>query len=692
MNFYDDSFFKKEIRSLKGVGEKTSQAFNKLGVYTFEDLIKFYPRSYEDWTFLSSIVSVEDKKECCLKVKIISECIGIKLKDGKWLFKIKASDGSNDLNIIFFNSRFPAKNLVLGKEYLVRGKVIKRNNEYEIISPKIKELESAFLITPVYNQCEGIVSSKISKAVKTLLNFVDKPLLETLPNYILERYNLESKDFCFRNIHFPKDMYALKLARDRIIFEEFFIYHLCMINLKFKSRQKTNIVISKNFFEEFCKIVPFELTESQKKVILECLGDMSNQCLSMNRLLQGDVGSGKTLIAAALMYAAVRNGYQAALMVPTELLARQHYKTFSDLFSGTGIKVNIICGALRAKARRNLYEEILVRKSGIIIGTHSLISDGIQFGNLGLIITDEQHRFGVKQRAKLISKGNSPHVLIMSATPIPRTLAMILYGDLDVSILEGVIPGRQKIETYRINSIKRIRMFEFLKKIVFKGEQAYVVCASIEDRSNGIIDVASYKELLIKIGDFKEEEVEILHGKMSPYEKDYIMNKFLNNNIKILVATTVIEVGIDVPNTTVIVIENAERFGLSQLHQLRGRVGRGNKKSYCILVSDSSSKDTIRRFSAMKDSCDGFYLSEEDLKIRGPGDFFGVNQHGVPNIKMPTTFQDLPIVQAAHNCAKELSVDNNFLQNPEFKYIKSEVDKFSNRNLELNFNVESVIF
>ncbi len=692
MKFYNESFFKRDIGSLKGVGEKTIQAFSKLGIFTFEDLIKFYPRSYEDWTSFSSIASAEDKKDCCLKVKIVNECIGIKLKDGRWLFKIKVSDGLDNLNMIFFNSRYPARNLVLGKEYLIKGKVVKHNGEYEMLSPKVKGLENEFSITPIYNQCEEIVSSKISRIIKNLINCIDEPILETLPDSVLENYGLDSKDFCYRNIHFPKDILSLKRARKRIIFEEFFIYYLSMSSLKVKFRQKTNVVISESFFEEFCEIIPFKLTESQKKVILECFKDINEKGLSMNRLLQGDVGSGKTLVAAALMYAAVKNGYQAALMVPTELLARQHYKTFCSLLSGTGVKINIICGALRAKARKALYEEILLIKSGIIIGTHSLISEGIQFGNLGLIITDEQHRFGVKQRAKLISKGKAPHVLIMSATPIPRTLAMILYEDLDVSILEGVIPGRQKIKTYRIDSTKRSRMFGFLQKTVLRNEQAYIVCASIEERNNGIIDLVSYKELLIKSGGFKAEEIEILHGKMSPYEKDYIMNEFLNNNIKVLISTTVIEVGIDVPNATVMVIENAERFGLSQLHQLRGRVGRGNKQSYCILVSDSNSKDAIRRFSAMKDSCDGFYLSEEDLQIRGPGDFFGVNQHGVPNIKMSTTFQDIPVIQAAHDCAKKLIENDPFLQSPEFKFIRSEVNELSNGSSELNFKVEGVVF
>ena len=692
MEVYNESFFKQDIKNLKGVGEKTAQAFNKLGVSTFEDLLKFYPKGYEDWTSYSSIALAENIKECCLKIKIIKECIEIKLKSGRWLYIVKASDGTDKLNMIFFNSRFPAKSLVLGEEYLIRGKVVKRNDEYEVLAPKVKRLEEGFLISPVYNQCEGLTSSKISKVIKNLIDSMKEPFSETLPNSILECYNLSPKDFCCRNIHFPKSMDALNQARNRIIFEEFFIYHLSMVRLKVKSRQKTDVEISEGFFEDFCKIVPFELTDSQRKVILECLQDMGEKDLSMNRLLQGDVGSGKTLVAAALMYAAAKNGYQAALMVPTELLARQHYKTFCDLLAGTGIRINIICGALRTKARRNLYEEMLLMKSGIIIGTHSLISDGIQFRNLGLIITDEQHRFGVNQRAKLIGKGNAPHVLIMSATPIPRTLAMILYGDLDVSILEGIIPGRQKIETYRISSSKRFRMFEFLQEALLRGEQVYVVCASIEDRNNGIIDLVSYKEMLVKSGGFKAEEIEILHGKMSPYEKDYVMNEFLNNKIKILISTTVIEVGIDVPNSTVMVIENAERFGLSQLHQLRGRVGRGNKKSYCILVSDSDSKDAIRRFSAMKDSCNGFDLSEEDLKIRGPGDFFGTNQHGVPNIKMPTGFQDLPVVQAAHDCAKKLIEDDPFLRNPEFRAVKLETDKFSNGNFDSEFNVESIVF
>lgn len=675
---------KVKLEELKSVGKKTAQYLNKLDIYNLEDLLNFYPRTYEFWEYIENLDFINPDKVCCVKIKIISNYVCIKTSTNKIMYKIQAQDINNNiLNIIFFNSKFAAQKLMLNNFYLIMGKFKKNTNNFEVISPKTQEFNQENLnnIVPIYNQNTNITSNKISKLIKNQLNLISEKFPETLPNSVIINNNLCSRDFCIRNIHSPDNKTSLKIARERLVFEEFFVYYLRMESLKNYSKQKTDINILNTYFKEFCELLKFKLTESQEKVIFECFKDMltsSNNNLSMNRLLQGDVGSGKTVIAAALMYMTVRNNYQAVLMAPTELLAVQHYNNFCELFKNTSnnIQVKLLVGSSKNKYKKNLLQEISLKNNNfLIIGTHSLISDNVNFANLGLVVTDEQHRFGVNQRAKLVNKSkNSTHVLVMSATPIPRTLAMIMYGDLDVSVLDQVIPGRQKIETFVINSQKRERMFNFVRETISKNQQVYIVCSSIEEieNKNNIIYLEYYKNMLIE-HNFNPDIIEILHGKMNPYEKDKIMEKFSDNITKILISTTVIEVGIDVPNATLIIIENAERFGLAQLHQLRGRVGRGDKKSYCILVSDSKSKDSSQRFLAMKNSSDGFFLSEQDLKIRGPGDFFGTNQHGVPNIKIPTNYSDIVTIQKSHDYVRKIISKNIINKNPEFNIIKDKL-------------------
>ncbi len=677
-------FKKVKLEELKSVGKKTAQYLNKLNIYNLEDLLNFCPRTYEFWDYVESLDFVNPDRVCCIKIKIISSYICVKINKNKTMYKIQAQDINNNiLNIIFFNSKFVVQKLMLDNFYLIMGKFKINTNNFEVISPKIQKLDQENLnkIVPIYNQNANITSNKISKLIKNQLNLITEKFSETLPNSVIVSNNLCSRDFCVRNIHNPHDKTSLKIARERLVFEEFFIYYLRMELLKNYSKQRTNINILNTYFEEFCELLKFKLTESQEKVIFECFKDMltsSNNNLSMNRLLQGDVGSGKTVIAAALMYMTVRNNYQAVLMAPTELLAVQHYNNFCELFKNNinNIQVKLLVGSSKNKYKKKLLQEISLKNNNfLIIGTHSLISDNVNFANLGLVVTDEQHRFGVNQRAKLANKSkNFPHILVMSATPIPRTLAMIMYGDLDISILDQVIPGRQKVETFIINSQKRDRMFNFIREIISKKQQVYIVCSSIEEIENkdNIIYLEHYKNMLIKYG-FNSDIIEILHGKMNPYEKDKIMKKFSDNITKILISTTVIEVGIDVPNATLMIIENAERFGLSQLHQLRGRVGRGDKKSYCILVSDSKSKNSSQRFLAMKNSSDGFFLSEQDLKIRGPGDFFGTNQHGIPNIKIPTSYSDIITIQKSHDYVRSIISKNIINKNPEFSIIKDKL-------------------
>ncbi|MBR2579137.1 MAG: ATP-dependent DNA helicase RecG, partial [Clostridia bacterium] len=552
---------------------------------------------------------------------------------------------------------------------------VKNNGrKYEIISPKVKGMESENSIFPVYSQTSGITSNKIANFVRAALDMLPEHVAETLPQWILDKYNLCSYDFALKNIHFPKNKDDLRAARNRLVFDEFFIYQLGLGFIKKRSRITTDIKIKEDCTGEFYKFLPFELTNAQKRSINECVQDIILGKYAMNRLLQGDVGSGKTAVAAAVSYLVAKNGYQVAVMAPTEILASQHYNTFCKFFKDTGLKICLACGSLRSKEKRRIQQEIELGFYDIIIGTHALISEKTIFKNLGLVVTDEQHRFGVNQRSVLVNKGISPHTLVMSATPIPRTLALIVYGDLDISVLDETLPGRQKIDTFRIDENKRLRALNFIKGIVDEGGQAYIVCAGIEENENDIIDVETYYDkMLSEI--FEEKDVGILHGKMSANEKDEVMRRFIEGELKVLIATTVIEVGVDVGNARVIMIENAERFGISQLHQLRGRVGRSDKKSYCILVSDSKSRDSNQRFNAMTSSNDGFYLSEEDLKLRGPGDFFGTNQHGVPNIAIPTRYEDVYLVKQAQNAAVEFFGSGVDLNLPEFKFIKSKLVK-----------------
>ncbi len=682
------SLFNIGIEKLKGVGAKSAQCLRVLGVKTIGDLIKFYPRAYEDWCSVYTLPEALGNSEKCVRLKVLSEAKSIRTRNGKYVYKLSAAEGDNLVNIVFFNNKYAAQSLKEGAEYLFKGNIVRNNLQYELISTKFKKSLEDLRLYPIYNQTKGITSSKIEKFVKEALSFLPEHIPETLPESILYENNLCSLDFAIRNMHSPKNFQDLKRARSRIIFEEFLIYQLGMKFLKKQSRKKTKIKISKSFGDEFESFLPFKLTNAQKEVIKECKADLKSG-FAMNRLLQGDVGSGKTVVAASVSYSVVKSGYQVAIMAPTEILVMQHYRTLLSFFELSNVKIGVLYGLMKAKEKNKILEDLASGDIDIIIGTHSLISENVNFKKLGFIVTDEQHRFGVKQREALINKGNNLHTLVMSATPIPRTLAMILYGDLDISVISETIPGRQKIDTYKVTSEKRTRAWNFLKEIIKNGGQGYIVCACIEENENDIVDVISYKEKMVNEG-FYAKDIEILHGKMPPKEKEDVMQRFIEGDVKIIVSTTVIEVGVNVPNAQIMIIENAERFGISQLHQLRGRVGRSDKKSYCVLISDSKSKDSIRRFRAMTSSNDGFYLSQEDLKLRGPGDFFGVNQHGVPNLKIPTSYEDMEIMKKAQKAAEMIIALDSELLRPEFKYIKRRLkDSFSHDN---GIEFKNVIF
>lgn len=681
------SLFKVDIKNLKGVGPKSAERLAALGVKSIGDLINFYPREYEDWSVWDSLEVACGNRGRCVKIKILKEAVEYKTRSGKALYKVEATDGEQFVNIVFFNSYFTAKNMKLGCDYIIRGDVKIGNFGYEVIAPKVRAADSSCGIYPIYRQTSGITSSKIRCFVQNALDMLPERVPEILPEWVISEHGLCSYDFAIKNIHFPKNHSDLKKARERLIFDEFFIYQLGIGLIKSRSRAQTDVKVKTDYSEEFLKFLPFKLSGAQTRSICECMDDITAGKFAMNRLLQGDVGSGKTAVAAAISYSVAKNGYQVAIMVPTEILADQHYKTFCEFFKNTDLNIRLICGSTRPKAKRMLQQEIECGIADIVIGTHALISENIIFNNLGLVITDEQHRFGVGQRSALVNKGVAPHTLVMSATPIPRTLALIVYGDLDISVLDEPLPGRQKVDTFKIGSNKRYRALKFLKNIISEGGQGYIVCAGIEENENDIVDVNTYYEKVLK-DLFGEDRVGVLHGKMRADEKEFIMNNFASGKLDILVSTTVIEVGVDVPNARMIIIENAERFGISQIHQLRGRVGRSSQKSYCVLVSDSESKSANRRFSAMVASSDGFYLSEEDLKLRGPGDFFGTNQHGVPNIGISTRYEDIYLVKKAQVSADKFLSGCFDLDLPEFAFIKRRVNQsFDLDGANLNKNI-----
>lgn len=665
------------IRNLKGVGPKTELELRKFGVFSVRDLLYFYPRSYENWINVKNLSEIfSSDTESLVKIKIVSKAKIFFSKSGKKIYKIKGTDGKDFLDIVFFNSSYLVYKLSLGKVVFISGKIFKNSQGYQINSPKIS---NELGIKSVYQQTKNLRFKKIRNLVETALKYVKNGVEETLPCYIREKYNLSNLSFALENIHFPKDEASLEVAKKRLIFEEMLVWHLSINNIKKYLKQETKVKILKDFSEEFEKLLPFGLTKAQNRAIREIAQDMmNNNSLAMSRLIQGDVGSGKTVVAAAAAYNATKNGYQVAVMVPTELLSQQHYKTFNKIFQNktekNNIKISLLSAKMKASERKEIEDEIKTGKIDIVIGTNALISENLEFSNLGLVVADEQHRFGVMQRAKLAKKGENPHVLFMSATPIPRTLSMVLYSDLDISILDQMPPGRKEIKTFLVDIQKRKRVYGFLKKIVDEGGQGYIVCPKIEDSENGLVSVNEYKNKILDKY-FKGYRAKILHSKMDFFSREKVMNEFVDAKIQILVSTTVIEVGVDVANANIIIIENAERFGLSQLHQLRGRVGRGEKESYCILISQALSSDTRKRLEIMCSTNDGFFLAKEDLKIRGPGEIFGSRQHGMPGLKLVKDLNDLKTVEDSKKAVKDLL----FLSKGEdLKYINERVENIAN--------------
>ncbi|MFR7829747.1 MAG: ATP-dependent DNA helicase RecG [Eubacterium sp.] len=648
------------IQFIKGVGEKRAKLFNSLGIFCVDSLIHFYPRKYEDWSASKSLEAVKSGETVSIKATLITPVKEAMIRRGLTLFKCKFSDGENVISVTIFNNKYLAKSLRIYEDYYLYGKIEKSLLNFSMNSPKIEKAENILAIQPVYPAKEKLTSRSISKIMKTALDELGE-IEETLDDEIMQKYSLISLDKAIKNIHFPNSADDYLPARKRLIFEELLTLQLGLLKLKNNKKSETALVIKDDYSSEFEKLLPFNLTNAQKRTISECLQDMKSK-YPCNRLVQGDVGSGKTAVAASLIYSVIKNGYQATMMAPTEILATQHYESLLKILAPAGINIRLLTGSTPAKEKKEIKKALFDGEIDLIIGTHALIQNDVAFKNLALVITDEQHRFGVKQRAQLAEKGEDVHTIVMSATPIPRTLGLILYGDLDISILDELPPGRQEIRTDVVDSRYHKRLYKFIKDAIARGEQCYIVCPAVEENETNIKSAEELADELAN-GEFKGYNLGILHGKMKPKDKEAIMKSFASGKVSLLVATTVVEVGVDVPNATIMVIENAERFGLSTLHQLRGRVGRGNKKSYCVLVSDAKGETARERLMTMKKYSDGFKIADTDLKLRGPGDFFGSRQHGLPELKIADMVEDMDTLQNAQECAKSILRNDFSLSN-----------------------------
>ena len=659
-----------DIRFLKGVGEKRAELLRKKGIDTVGALLRFYPRAYLDWQNVTPISECHEGENVCVRAEITSPVKTANIRRGMTLYKFSAADDSGVIEVTLFNRKYLAENLREGRSYLFYGKLGYGITLRQMSSPEIMPAEYMG-IEPVYAATEGLSSKTIEKIMKNALVYTDS-MQDAIPDGIRQKNGLCDFKTALKSIHFPLERQALESAKRRLVFEELFVLQTGLLFLKRRRRALAGCTVKENLLDEFKKTLSFKLTGAQERVINECLTDMMSP-RPMNRLIQGDVGSGKTAVAAALMYISAGNGFQSALMAPTELLAEQHFKTLCKITENSGIKCALLTGSLTKKQKDEVKAGLKSGKIKVAVGTHALLTDDVEFESLGLVVTDEQHRFGVSQRGRLSSKGNNPHTLVMSATPIPRTLGLIIYGDLDISIIDEYPAGRQKIATYCVDSSYNARVYNYIKKFIAEGRQAYIVCPLVdENEALGIKSASEYYEELSE-NQFKGYTVGLLHGKMKPKDKENVMRRFTAGEIQLLISTTVIEVGIDVPNAALMVIENAERFGLSQLHQLRGRIGRGEYSSACILISDVKSGDTKRRLDVIKNNTDGFKIADEDLKLRGPGDFLGSRQHGLPDMKIADIFADRETLHLAGKEAEELIKRDPALHDPENAGLRTEI-------------------
>ena len=641
----------KPVMYLAGVGPKKSELYEKLGVHTVYDLLYHFPRYYIDMNEPQAIRDAPLNEQIVLRGRVVRKLPEGHVRRGLTVYKAIFTDDTADLTIVIYNAGFMFKALEVGHEYFLVGKLTGNMIRREINSPQIYPAD-AELVQPVYRLTEGITQNQLRLNMRTALESLGGFIYEPLPPDVVREQGLCSLSYALQNIHYPTDMHTLELAKNRLVFDELLTLALGMLMMKSRSREKAGCPMGAESIDEYYSALPFELTDGQKSAINDCICDMQKD-FPMNRLVQGDVGSGKTAVAAGAAYFAYKNGFQTALMAPTEILAGQHYETLKGFLEPLGVKVVLLTGSLTPKKKEKAKADIAAGEYHVIVGTHALVQASTEFKRLGLVITDEQHRFGVEQRALLAGKGDNPHKLVMSATPIPRTLALMIYGDLDISVLKELPKGRQPVETYAVTGKLRERAFGYVKQYIEEGRQAYIVCPMIEESDSDLRDVKSYAKDISE-GIFSGYRVGLLHGRLSADSKEKVMKKFKAHELDILVSTTVVEVGVDVPNAAVMVIENADRFGLSQLHQLRGRVGRGEHKSTCILITDNPTEEVVQRLKILSKSHNGFEISQEDLKLRGPGDFFGSRQHGLPKMKIVDMSQNMEILVKAQETAKEI--------------------------------------
>ena len=640
------------VTSLKGVGPTKAKQFAQLNIYTLGDLICHFPRGYEDRTQLKTISQLEADEPACFRAMVMNHPRTSHIRAGLDITKVQVADHSGRLNLTFFNRKFLGDQLQYGQEYIFYGAVSGDYLGYSMTNPVFEAIGSQPVVTrrvlPVYPLTAGLTNAAMLKAVQQALAVCDPPE-EILPEDVRRKYNILPAERAYFSIHDPVSMAEAEQAKKRLVFEEFFVFSAGLALMRADRDQKNLPPYKHVGLEEFEGALPFTLTGAQSRAIGDIVKDLQRG-IPMNRLVQGDVGSGKTMVAAAAAYLAAQNGFQSALMAPTEILAEQHYASLSKLLEPLGVKTVLLTGSMTAKNKTLTREALADGEADLVIGTHALVSESTTFKKLGMVIADEQHRFGVGQRAKLAAKGQDPHLLVMSATPIPRTLALLMYGDLEVSILDELPPGREPVDTFLVGESYRARINAFIRKQVDEGHQVFVVCPAVEENEELDIKAATlWSETLQAV--FPDLKIMLLHGQMKGAEKEAAMAAFARKEADVLVATTVIEVGVDVPNATLMIIEDADRFGLSQLHQLRGRVGRGKAKSYCILTSHNKNQETLQRLKALCKTTDGFKIAEEDLKLRGPGDFFGSRQSGLPMFRVANLAMDLQLLKAAQEAA-----------------------------------------
>ena len=673
----------KEVQYVKGVGPNRVKLLNKLNIFTLKDLITYFPRNHEDRSIAKQIIDCEDGETVLIKATALTKITEIRTRRLN-IYRLVVSDDSSSCIITWYNQKYLKDRFKIGDTYTFFGKIENKGGTFEMKSPVFDEDgvdKNTGKIVPIYPLTYNLSQNVLRKIIEAGINEVYGNLEENLPEYIIDKYKLIDINDAYKYIHFPASNSDFIRAKNRLVFEELLALQLALFRLKEGQKfDEKGIKFDANVnMQDVIDTLPFTLTNAQKRVLDEINSDMEKDT-AMNRLLQGDVGSGKTVVSIIAAYKAVRSGYQVAIMAPTAILADQHLKNFKKTLENFGITCEILVSSVTKKNKEIILDKLKNGEIDILIGTHALLEENVVFKNLGLVVTDEQHRFGVKQRATIVAKGNNPDVIVMSATPIPRTLALILYGDLDISIIDELPPNRKKIETYAVGKEMEERVTAFVKKLIGEGRQAYIVCPLVEDSDD--LDLKSVTALAEKYKTevYSEYRVEYLHGKMKAKEKDDIMNRFKNGEIDILISTTVIEVGVDVPNASIMIIENAERFGLAQLHQLRGRVGRGEYKSYCILKNNGHSKVCKERMKVMCQTNDGFVISEKDLELRGSGDFFGTAQHGIPELKIANLFENIHELKEIQVLASKIIENDPFLeQEKNYRLMKLIDEKFTSR-------------